>query len=469
MNLTPTLQSSISLALAEKERRRRQASSGAGRWPSVYVNRDTGRTYTPHHDDEQRFVGEDGPWRYGLAKGGEGGGKSVAGVIKNLERLRRGMNGIMVGTDLEHFKKSLWPEFRRWCPWEQVVPSQRRRAAPAWEPQHSFSLAFTNGTVLLCGGIDDPASWEGPNVSFAHLDEARRKKNADALKVLDGRVRIAGPAGEPPQLYLTTTPRKHWLYDYFGPIVDDDPRLSFKQSAFVIDLLTRDNAHNLAEGYVDNRAKTLTAAEARVLLEAAWEDIDEADRFLASMIWWDACQEDLPPLGAREPLVIGVDGGIKNDHFAWVGVSRHPARRQDLAVRIVRDYAPPRGGAIDFDQVEADLREACRSFNVMLVCYDSYQLHQMMTRLHNDGVVWTKEFGQGSPRLTADKQLLDLIMAKRIAHDGDPTLRAAINNADRKIDGEERKIRIVKRADDLKIDVAVALSQAAAECLDLNL
>lgn len=456
-------------AQAELERRRRAGSLGG--WPSAYVNRDSGRAYTPHHDGERRFVQEDGPWRYGLVKGGEGGGKSVAGIAKNLDRLKRGMNGIMVGTDLEHFKKSLWPEFRRWCPWDQVVASQRRRANVAWEPQHSFTLAFTNGAVLLCGGIDDPASWEGPNVSFAHLDEARRKKNADALKVLDGRARIAGPQGEPPQLYLTTTPRKHWLYDYFGPIVEgkEDARLSFKQSAFVIDLLTRDNAHNLAEGYVENRAKTLTAAEARVLLEAAWEDIDDADRFLASMIWWDACQEELPPLGAREPLVLCADAGVSSDLFALVGVSRHPQRRQDVAARLVRTWTPPKGGKLDFDAIEQDIRDLCKAFNVMLLCYDSYQLHQMMTRLHNDGVVWTKEFGQGSPRLTADKQLLDLIMSKRLAHDGNPDLRSAIDNADRKIDGEDRKIRIVKRADDLKIDPAVALSMAAAECLALNL
>lgn len=454
-------------------RRRAEQSAPVSAWPTVYTNRDSGRVYTPHHELERRFVGEDGPWRYGLAKGGEGGGKSVAGIIKNLERLRRGMNGIMVGTDLEHFKKSLWPEFRRWCPWDQVVPSQRRRAAPSWEPQHSFSLAFTNGAILLCGGIDDPASWEGPNVSFAHLDEARRKKDADALKVLDGRVRIPGPNGEAPQLYLTTTPRKHWLFEYFGPIKEGkdgpDPFETFKRRSFVIDLLTKDNAHNLAEGYADLRASTLTAAEVRVLLEAAWEDIDEADRFLPSMIWWDNCREELPPLDPREPVVLALDGGVKNDHFALIGTARHPLRRDDVAVRIVRDYAPPRGGVIDFDEVEADIVELCRVFNIIVIVYDPTQLHQMMTRIHNKGIAWTKEFQQGAARLASDKQLFDLIMGRRLAHDGNEVLRTAINNADRKIDVESRKIRIVKRADDLKIDPAVALSMSADECLALNL
>ena len=120
--------------------------------------------------------------------------------------------------DLPHFKRSLWPEFSRWCPWDQVVPEQRYRSKFSWEPRAPFSLAFRNGTTLLCGGIDDPGAWEGPNVSFIHFDEPRRKKTAYALKTLAGRPRIPGPKGEPPQFYLTTTPRKHWLHEYYGPL-----------------------------------------------------------------------------------------------------------------------------------------------------------------------------------------------------------------------------------------------------------
>jgi hypothetical protein len=70
-----------------------------------YVNRETGRPYTPHHEAERLFVYSDTP-RRALAKGGEGGGKSVAGVIKDLERLSRGMHGIMGAPDFEHFKRS---------------------------------------------------------------------------------------------------------------------------------------------------------------------------------------------------------------------------------------------------------------------------------------------------------------------------------------------------------------------------
>lgn len=438
-------------------------------WPCVYVNRDTGRAYTPHHADEQRFVYEDGPWRYGLAKGGEGGGKSTAGCIKSLERLRRGMSGIMVGTDLEHFKKSLWPEFRRWVPWDQVVPSQRRRQKIEWEPQHSFSLAFTNGAVLLCGGIDDPASWEGPNVNFFHFDEARRKKDATALKVLDGRIRIPGPNGEPPQGFITTTPRKHWLYDYFGPVSgDNDPFSDFKCNSLVIDLLTRDNAANLAQGYVEQRAQTLTEAEQRVLLEAAWEDIDDVDRFLPSMTWWDACKEDVPPLDPRTPIVAAMDGAVSGDTFALVLVSRHPQRRQDILVRGLMVWEP-RGTPLDFPTIQTEIVRTLNSWYTLVLTYDPYQLHQMAQQIQQTANIWCDPFQQGQPRLIADKQLLDLVMRRGIVHDGDVRLRTAIDNADRKTSEDRQTLRIVKRTSSLKIDLAVALSMAAAKCLELNL
>lgn len=476
-NLTDS-QNNLALAVAVERELRRRAKERAGvisRWypdRGAYVNRDTGKPYAPHHEGERDFVTQDGPWRYGLAKGGEGGGKSVAGIIKSQERLRRGMSGAMVSTDFEHFKKSLWPEFRRWCPWGEVVASQQRRQSREWEPHAPFTLVFKNGASLICGGMDDPDGWEGPNLHFAHFDEARRKKDPKALKVLDGRVRLVGPNGEPPQLYLTTTPRKHWLFDYFGPVKLDehgnpnDERLAFKQSSFVIDLLTSGNAANLSPDFAEVRKQSLTEAEIRVLLNAEWEDIDEVDRFIASIIWWDNCIEDLPPLSGHEPLVLAADAGVSDDNFALVGVTRHPRDNEMIAVRYVRRWQP-HGGKIDFDDVEEEIARLCGAYHVVMLTYDPYQLHQMTMRLLNKGIVYCEEFGQGGTRLEADKGLYDLITQKRIAHDGNPDLRSHIDNADRKVEPLTRKLRLVKGRG--KIDTAVALSMAAYKCLELNL
>ena len=487
------------------------------KWPAILLHHEKHKPYQPHHDAEAAYVFRDTPQNL-LAKGGEGSGKSVAGIIKDLHRLRRGMSGIMVSPDFEHFKKSLWQEFRRWVPLEAVVEKDRYRLAPEWEASKQFELHFysepilrpgdTTPTVfistLYCGGIEDPSGWEGPNVNFAHFDEARRHKNAAALKVLSGRVRIPGPRGEPPQLWLTTTPRKHWLFDYFGGIdcecpacgaefkgdnaieggafdyvcpacgqrtlTTEDERVSFKQNSYTVTLKTQDNetAGNVSAGYSQQRGQSLTEAEKRVLLEGGWEDIETTDRFLPSLTWWDACKDNVPPLDRNTPLVFAADAGVSNDCFALVGVSRDPARPKDaVMVRYVRVWQP-RGVPLDFDVIENEIRETVLGgqFNVKEMAYDQYQLHQMMTRLGKK--VWTRVFSQGADRQVADKQLLDLITARKVLHDGNKELRAHIDNADRKSDGTG-KLRIVKRSETQKVDLAVALSMAVAECLRLNL
>lgn len=490
-----------------REELERATESFEDTWPDDYINSERGKQYAPHHQAEHDFVYQDGPWRYGLAKGGEGGGKSVAGVIKDLERLRRGMSGIMVSPDLPHFKRSLWPEFRRWCPWDQVVQRQQYRQAFEWEPSQPFTLAFKNGTVLYCGGIDDPISWEGPNVSFAHLDEGRRKKDAGALKVLDGRVRIPGPAGEMPQIFITTTPKKHWLYECFGPVAfecdecrhqfeiepgdtllkvtcpecnsesvgTNDVMVDFKVKSKVITLLTKDNEANLSPGYTEDRALSLTESEIRVHLMAEWEDLEDSERFLPSISLWDACEERLPALLNTEPLVVALDAAVSGDHFALVALSPHPdsSRRNTVAIRWAESWVPPRGGKINYQGTddapgpEKRLRWLCKNYNVVQACYDPYQLHDMATRLSVEGVGWFEVFSQQNKRNESDMQLLQLILEKRIAHEGQRNVRDHVDNADRKVDDDDHKIRMVKRERLLKIDLAVATSMGSHRLLEL--
>lgn len=191
-----------------------------------------------------------------------------------------------------------------------------------------------------------------------------------------------------------------------------------------------------------------------------------SERFLPSMHLWDACYEALPPLDAHTPLVLAADAGVSNDSFGLVGVSRHPDRHDDVAVRFVRVWVP-RGGALDFDDIETEIIAFCEQYNVIQITYDSYQLHQMMTGLGKRW--WTDAFSQQGERLEADKALLDGIQQRRVAQDGNADLRQHIDNADRKVDAESRKLRIVKRKDGLKVDLAVCLSQARHRCLSLNI
>ncbi len=447
-------------------------------WPDGYVyrNADTGRTYTAHHAAEAAWVQADTP-AYAVALGGEGGGKSVAGIVKDLERIRRGCSGIMVSPDLPHFRRSLWPEFRRWCPWEYVVAGQRHRRSPEWAPTSPFEMVFMNGATIYCGGIDNPTSWEGPNVNWAHMDEARKSPDAGPLKVLSGRVRIPGPQGEPPQLWITTTPEMNWLYDYFGPPRDDDDFAAFKANSRIVQLRTQDNAANLAPGYVEQRGQTLTEAEKRVYLGGEWENIDTGQRFLPSMLWWDACKETLPALGTREPLVLAMDASVSGDSWGLVGVTRHgaPGRHDHIAVRYAREWVAPGHGRQIIYETDAkdgpidEVRRLCAAYSVIALVYDPYQLVSVSQRLAAEGLAWLLEFPQGAQRLEADRALLDAIVQRKIAHGGEAALRAHVDNADRKLDTDGRRLRIVKRSDNKKVDLCVCLSMAAYQCGQLNL
>ena len=161
---------------------------------------------------------------------------------------------------------------------------------------------------------------------------------------------------------------------------------------------------------------------------------------------------------------------MTGDSFGLVAVSRHPDRNDDVAVRIVRKWDPPPGGAIDYSEPEATIRELCARYDVVEVAYDPYQLHDFASRLGREVPVWFKKFPQGTQRLTADKTLYDLIRDRRISHDGNPDLRQHIANANAKLEkDQDSKLRIVKKTQNRKIDLAVASSMACWECLRLLL
>ncbi|GAF96141.1 unnamed protein product, partial [marine sediment metagenome] len=298
-----------------------------------------------------------------------------------------------------------------------------------------FQLVFTTGAVVYCGGMkeNEVMSWEGPNVNWAHFDEPRRHKTAAALKVLDGRVRIP-MGGYMPQLWLTTTPRKHWLFEFFGPWEggDPDPRAAFKADSLVVTLLTLDNEENLEPGFVAKRRQSLTEAEARVLLEAEWEDIEDTQHFLPSMTLWDLCQAEIPALTKNEPMVVALDAPEGTNEsgqassFGMVGVTRDPRNHDSVAVRFVGEWKAPQGGILDFgaeNGPEWMLRKLCKDWDVTQVAYDPYNLHHMVTDLNNENMAWFFKFPQGARRLEADKQLLDLILQRRIVHNGDAALK----------------------------------------------
>ena len=347
-------------------------------------------------------------------------------------------------------------------------------------PGGAGTLVFKNGAQIHYGGIHDASSWYGGNVHFALFDEASSYPDASAFKSLLSRARLTGPMGEPPQVAVTTTPEMNWLYEFFGGVegrdlvdVDEkDPYRAFKRDALVVKLETEENIDNLDPGYVEDMRRTLTPEEFELYMQARWISIATSTKFV-EMLWWDNCHQPIPPVHAKEPMVLGVDaakGGATNiaDCFAVVGVTRMPGDASKVAVRYAGIWQPSPGQTLDFDQMEAEILRLCENYMVIEVAYDPYQLHHMMGRIAKRVKARVREFNQQSPRIKSDKALQDLILNGRVAHDGNPLLRNMIDNCDLVRAGRDG-LRIVKRSESLKVDAAVALSMAAERILWYNL
>jgi phage terminase large subunit-like protein len=152
-----------------------------------------------------------------------------------------------------------------------------------------------------------------------------------------------------------------------------------------------------------------------------------------------------------------------------VAVSKSPLKANTLAVREVMAWEA-KGVPRDFEQIQDDIKNFCLTWNVQKIVYDPMQLVQMSQHLSKPSKtesgkpfsgVQTEEFKQGVDRTASDKQLLDLIVARYIAHSRHPLLRKHLDNADKKLD-KNGNLRIVKRLESLKIDLAVCLSMATA-------
>lgn len=239
--------------------------------------------------------------------------------------------------------------------------------------------------------------------------------------------------------------------------------------------------------------------------------------------WWDSCQGEMIEFRKRKPMILGVDAGISSDNFAVVGLSRQDGLdyiRYSRAWEAEPGESIDFIGTVNDPGPEREIVRLCYKYRVIEVRYDPYQLHDMMTRLlrgvaidkdghlidpgnphyllsvngrmvylmqaelveHNGQYyspedqslseplepvpshrilkIKTVEFKQGAQRLIADKQLQDKIKNGTIVHDGDSLLGEHIKNANAKA-GNTSGLRLIKKSANKKIDLAVALSEAA--------
>ncbi len=239
------------------------------------------------------------------------------------------------------------------------------------------------------------------------------------------------------------------------------------------------NAHRMpwqrnerGEEYYRSEAATQTPQQYTRLHGNQWVS---AESSFIQIGWWDVLNNPFV-LGNGDPmpLVIGLDAAVTGDCFGLVAVSRDPDRPADgepgIAVRFVQKWDPPQGGAINYDRPREIVKWLIENFNVVEVAYDPTQLHDFCTSLMRDTGVWFNPYSQGQERLISDALLYRLIVERRVRHDGNVDLRQHLTNANAKLpSGEDNRMRLVKKSESRKIDLAVSLAMAARECLRLAL
>lgn len=181
--------------------------------------------------------------------------------------------------------------------------------------------------------------------------------------------------------------------------------------------------------------------------------------------WWNACEDkNMPDFSANDPMILAVDAGVSNDYFGIIGVSGYDDG-ENYGVRYTKVWKPVKIGVeIDYGKAEEEIRRLIDNFNIIEINYDPYQLVDMSQRLRRDLVVRMRKFQQESERTLADTLLYQKIMKKTVHHRGEEELTEHIKNANSTAVSKER-IRLIKRSQLLKIDLAVCLSMALSRAV----
>lgn len=211
--------------------------------------------------------------------------------------------------------------------------------------------------------------------------------------------------------------------------------------------------------WLESMRRNLRPNAFRRMIQNQWVSTESS---FVDLSWWDACVDAnaRPQLGCFDaPVSAGVDASIKRDATAIV-LTRWDD--QAKAVRVIwhRIFQPSPENPLDFEAtIEATLLELHQRFRLSSVRFDPYQMIASAQRLSRAGLPML-EFPQTPANLTeASQNLFELVKARNLRTYPDAEMRLAISRAIA-IEGA-RGWRIAKEKSSHKIDVVVALAQAA--------
>jgi phage terminase large subunit-like protein len=168
---------------------------------------------------------------------------------------------------------------------------------------------------------------------------------------------------------------------------------------------------------------------------------------------WEGCRSDQGIIDEL-PVWVGLDMALKHDSIAVVIAQPQP----DGVVVTRSQIWQPRDEGVDVAGVEQYLRSLHLKYQVQEFVYDPAYFQRSAEALSDDGLPMV-EFPQSSARMIpACGHAYELIINKKVAHDGSPTYTDQVLSAAQRM--TDQGWRLSKGKSKRKIDAAIALVMA---------
>ncbi len=300
----------------------------------------------------------------------------------------------------------------------------------------------------------------GYSPSFAIVDELHVHKNPDLFEAI--RTGISDARREPMMISITTAGHDYesiCRHVYERGVSGKDPRLFFRwwepaTGADVDDVKawrTANPASWVSIESLRDKRRSLPENSFRRLHLNQWT---RQENRVLPLDKWDECRGK-PTFPEGSEVVITVDVAPRGRDRTAVGLLREDEQGR-VHTRVRTFEADPDLRMVDYDLVENLIREYARAFDVIEVAYDPYYFDRSALKLEAEGIPMTA-FAQDDARMVpASQALFAAILEGRIIHDGDPVLRAHIENAGAK--ETSRGWRLHKAKSTGPIDAAIVLA-----------
>jgi phage terminase large subunit-like protein len=386
---------------------------------------------------------------------------------------------------------------------QQMVRRTARLQRPPLSVKVMVNAIFQEHTASRFAPISsDAKALDGLNVAVAVCDEIASHKTPEVYDVL---LTAMGKRTQPLLICITTATDNSagvgkQLWDYslrvLDGIQDDDRLFSLIYTADTSDdtwdevtwrkvnpgwgqTVQPDAIRAIAKQARNNAAQESVFKTRHLNL---WVGADEA---LFSMRAWNDCRD--PTLRIEDyfgkPCHMALDLASKTDIAAIALVFRDGERYavfsrcylNEAAVSEARNPSYPQwardgvlritpGNETDFGEIETDLIEDCRRFDVQSVAYDPWGSTQLAQRLAAEGVP-VVEFRANTQNFSEPTKELDAaIRAGRLRHDGNGALSWCMSNVVGHYDARGNVYPRKARPEN-KIDAAVALIMATARAI----